>query len=273
MKIIDTLTRENKFDMLMGKPVGIFPSMILEDDLYYEFIKDLCLGYYTHRSGMKTLSPTYTLIQDIITEYGSEFGKFVPSGSDSFITFNDEVYNVIVTASIPNSEYIIGSLIRGKFKHKWDRIYNALIEEQYSVLNNREYTTDKKANNQDVTKYNSNIEDNGNTGTKITTDNTSDRDNKIYGFNSTTAVNDTEGSTTDSEVITGNSEDNTTHNLRKNTGDDTKNYTIDESISIKGRDREPSDLIMKELNLRNKQIFFDIIYGDIDSITALQIYI
>ena len=34
-----------------------------------------------------------------------------------------------------------------------------------------------------------------------------------------------------------------------------------------------TDLIQKELDLRNKNLFFDIVYADIDSVATLQIYI
>jgi hypothetical protein len=57
------------------------------------------------------------------------------------------------------------------------------------------------------------------------------------------------------------------------TGTETKDITIDEEIVKSGRDGSGAELVIEELNLRNTQLFFDIIYADIDSITTLQIYI
>lgn len=313
MRIIETLTKQNKFNMLTGTPVGIFPNMILSDDLYHRYISDLCLGYYTSRSGMKTLSPTYTLVQELIDEYGTGYGLFIPNGSDNFITSNGELFKVLTSENIGTAEDVIGKLIRGKFKHKWDKIYNALIEEEYNILNNREYTTEKTGNNtdtiiktgsstgtnkkigdnSDTTTYNTTLTDDGKTGTKITTTTDGSTDNSIFGFNSNSAVNANVRTDEDTETITGKADDNTTHNTRKNTGTDKKDFNINETVTINnnnnettnntgnnsetikisGRNNDAPDMIMKELNLRNKQIFFDIIYSDIDSITALQIYI
>lgn len=57
-----------------------------------------------------------------------------------------------------------------------------------------------------------------------------------------------------------------------NTGTDTTDISINETITHKGRNVSGAELITEELSLRNTQIFFDIIYDDIDSIVALQIY-
>lgn len=313
MRLIDTLTNQSKFNMITGTPVGIFPTMILSDDLYYSYISDLCLGYYTARSGMKPLSATYILVQELIDDYGTGYGLFIPNGSDSFSTSNNEIFKVLTSEPIGSPEDVIGKLIRGKFKHKWDKIYKALIEEEYNILNNREYTTEKTGNNTDITTktgsstgtnkkigdssdtttYNTTLIDDGTTGIKITTTTDGSIDNSIFGFNSDTAVNANTRTDKDSETVTGSEDDNTTHNTRKNIGTDTKDFTINETVTlnnnnnetinntgnnletikISGRNNDAPDMIMKELNLRNKQLFFDIIYSDIDSITALQIYI
>ena len=230
-----------------------------------------------------------------------------------------------------------GSICSRKFTDKWNRIYDALIDSQYNILFDKEYTEDKTGNNQNkdthnttkakegnntdvmtydtnsgkqgtntnTTTFDTNVEDNGNTGTsEITTRNVSD-ENNVYGFNSSNAVGDTNSTETTTETVVGDADKNTSHNLQTKTGTeskefgidetitktgtdsrtlgisesetytgtDTKDITISEKIVRSGRDGSGAELITEELNLRNTQLFFDIVFEDIDSVTTLQIYI
>lgn len=278
MKLRETLTKQQTIDLLSGNVVGIFPYMILSDDVFYDKLYELCLGYYTSRSGEKTISMTY----------------------EKFISITNE--NPEIDKS---PEELIGSLIRGKFLDKWNRVYDVLINSQYDALNNRESTEDKTGNNQnkdthnttkakqgtnsDITTYDTNVEDNGRTGTSETTTRNVQDANDVYGFNSSTRVGDTYSNETTSETIVGEADKNTSHNVQTktgtenkqfdinesetNTGTDTTDITISEKLVKSGRDGSGAELITEELNLRNTQLFFDIIYSDIDSITTLQIYI
>lgn len=278
MKLIETLTTQQKINMLNGSVVGIFPSMILPSDVFYSILKDLCLGYYTTRSGEKTISVTYEKIIDMTN-------------------ISDEI--------IDSPETIIGKFIRGKYLDKWNRIYNVLIQEDYNPLENSRITerktgnnknTDtynttkgKQGNNSDTTTFDTNVEDDGTTATKETTIRTTNDAEDVYGFNSINSVHDTESKESVNETVTSRPEDNTTHNTQKktgteskvfgisesetHTGTDSKDIVINETFDRSGRDESGSSLIMKELDLRNKQIFFDIIYSDIDTIATLQIYI
>lgn len=278
MKIIETLTTKQITDLFRGEVVGIFPFIIHTTDDFYSLSHSMCLGYYFNRSGEKTISPAYRKIIEAVTE------------------------NSNITTS---ADSMIGKLIRGKFIDKWYRIYNALITSQYNPLLNREYTEDKTGNNQnkdthntvkakqgtnsDITTYDTNVEDNGKTGTSETTTRNVEDANDVYGFNSTTPVGDTHSNETINETVVGEAEKNTSHNIQTKTGTENKQFginesethsgtdttdiTIDEKIIRSGRDGSGAELITEELNLRNTQIFFDIVYADIDSITALQIYI
>lgn len=278
MKLRETLTKQQTIDLLSGNVVGIFPSMILSEDLFYGKLYELCLGYYTARSGEKTISMTYERLISLINE-------------------NPEINK--------SPEELVGALIRGKFLDKWNRVYDVLITSQYDALNNRESMEDKTGNNQnkdthnttkakqgtnsDITTYDTNVEDNGKTGTSETTVRNVEDANDVYGFNSSTPVGDTYSNETTSETIVGEADKNTSHNIQTKTGTENKQFGIDESethtgtdttditISEKlvksGRDGSGAELIMEELNLRNTQLFFDIIYTDIDSIATLQIYI
>ena len=342
MKLRETLTNQQTLDLLSGNVVGIFPSMILSNDAFYSKLYELCLGYYTARSGEKTISITYE--------------RFI-----SIVKDNPEISK--------SPEELIGTLIRGKFLEKWNRVYDVLISSQYDALANREYTEDKTGNNQnkdthnttkakqgnntdtttfdtsngkignntdvmtydtesgkqgtntDTTTFDTNVEDNGNTGTSETTTRNVTDENNVYGFNSPSAVGDTNSVESTSETIVGEADKNTSHNVQTKTGTESKEFgidetitksgteskaiginetitksgteskaigidesethtgtdttdiTIDEQIVRSGRDGSGAELITEELNLRNTQLFFDIIYADIDSIATLQIYI
>lgn len=166
-------------------------------------------------------------------------------------------------------------------------------------------SNEKVGNNTDTITYDTNSEDNGSTGTKEVTTINRENSSDIYGFNSVSPVGDSADTETSTETVTGNANDNTTHNVNtktgtetkdivigetisksgsdtKNitisesenkTGTDTKNFVINETINKSGRNSTGAELIEAELNMRNKEIFFDIVYADIDSIATLQIYI
>lgn len=279
MKLRETLTTGQIIKMFKGEVVGIFPSMILSNDKFYSKLYDLCFGYYMQRSGEKTISLTYERLLQLVSE---------------------KIYTTTETA-----ENLIGKLIRGKFIEKWNRVYDVLISEQYNALQNQDFTEQKTGNNQNVDTYNStkakqgtntdtttydtNVEDNGKTGTSETTTRSVEDSNDIYGFNSSTPVGDTLSNETTSETIVGEADKNTSHNIQtktgteakqfgineseNHTGTDTTDISIDENVNRSGRNVSGAELINEELNLRNTQLFFDIIYSDIDSIATLKIYI
>lgn len=279
MKLRETLTTGQIIKMFKGEVVGIFPSMILSNDKFYSKLYDLCFGYYMQRSGEKTISLTYERLLQLVSE---------------------KIYTTTETA-----ENLIGKLIRGKFIEKWNRVYDVLISEQYNALQNHDFTEQKTGNNQNIDTYNStkakqgtntdtttydtNVEDNGKRGTSETTTRSAEDYNNVYGFNSTSPVGDTISNETTSETIVGEADKNTSHNIQtkkgteakqfgineseNHTGTDTTDISIDENLNRSGRNVSGAELINEELNLRNTQLFFDIIYSDIDSIATLKIYI
>lgn len=246
MKLIETLTSEQKLQLLSGNVVGIFPSMVLSTDVFYDALYDMCLGYYMSRSGEKTISPAYTKIINLIKEN---------------------------QASSNTAEELIGKLVRGKFLDKWKRIYSALVSEEYNALNNYDFTSHREGNNTDTTEYDTAVVDDGKVGIKEVVSRTSNDINKVYGFNSTEPVGDTSFNEDGTQTTEGKADDNTTHNTSTKTGTDTKTFGLDETISKSGREGSGADLIEKEIKLRIRNTFFDIVYSDIDSIATLQIYI
>lgn len=310
VKLKETLTTQQIIQLLNGRQlVGIFTSMIMPSDTFYSLAKELCSGYYLHRSGEKTISPT--------------FEKILFYAEDEDVT--------------QSAEYILGKLIRGKFIDKWNKIYNALIVEPYNVLADTEMsikrtgnntdTTNKNAtntktgnnadainydttrtvsgNNSDQNQYNSNLTDDETRSNKQTTIRNSNSNDSVYGFNSEFAVPTDENTDFVNETVEGKPSDNTRHNSQSKTGTDTRTISINESqknngtdthsitinetenitgndtttksinedFSRSGRHASGAKLIDEEIELRNTKLFYDIIYADIDSIATLQIYI
>ena len=246
MKIIETLTTQQKIDLFNGNTVSFFVNLFQSTDSFYSMLYDLCLGYYTQRSGEKEISETYNKILDIIND-------------------NSEITE--------SSDDILSKIIRNKFIDKWNNIYNALYEQQYNILDGYLRTNKKIANNTETMNYDNNINETGNRGTNISTTTEDTSSNDVYGFNSNSPVGNDVNTGKKSETVIGNKDSNTYENDRNKTGTDTNKYNIDETNETNGRDGSASDYLNKEINFRIKNIFFDIIYSDIDSITTLQIYI
>lgn len=275
MKVKNTLTKQQMLDMLNGNSVGFFTYMILNSDNFYNILNDLCLGYYMSRSGEKSISPFYERLIDIS---------------------NSETVN-------KSSEEILGIYLRAKFIDKWNRIYD-ILSAKYDALSNTEITEAKTGKNQnkdthdtaktrqgtnsDVITYDTNVSDNGKVSTDETTTRTAENSDDIYGFNSDVPVGDTRSAETTTERVVGEDTKNTTSNTQiktgtenkqigineneTNTGTDTTDIIIDEKVVKTGRYGIGAELITQELTLRNKNIFFDIIYSDIDSIITIPIY-
>lgn len=310
MKLIETLSDEQLVALLNGRSVGIFTTMILADDAFYSIVNELCLGYYTQRSGEKTISVTYDRLKSI------------------------SLGNPNITK---NAEQLLGELIRGKFINKWTRLYHSLVTEHYNVLSNKDSSTEKTATNQetlrhtgrnekggdnthtfnygsvvdrqgsntDNTTFDTSVEDSGETSSKETVTRNATNDNDVFGFNSSIPVGDNVSTEVSTETTEGSADDNTIHNIQSKTGTENRTlgvnetetksgtdsdtnefnntedisnthnnlYEIKESYVTTGRDISGAELLKSEIDLRTKYEFFNIIYTDIDSIATLQIYI
>lgn len=87
----------------------------------------------------------------------------------------------------------------------------------------------------------------------------------ITGKDDTTVTETHSGTQTTTDNGTGTISD-------RHTGTDTNSDKYTEDKSRNGRMHSPAELVEKELNLRNKNILFDIICRDIDSVLCLSIY-
>lgn len=277
MRLLETLTIQQKLTMIDGTPVGIFPTMILPDDDFYSMLPQMCVGYYLSHSSEKTISPTYENFIRLVTE-------------------NTDMER--------NEDELMGSYIRAKFIDKWKRVYETLTTE-YSAIDNRDWSVTRTGNNQNVETYNSDkerigintdeieygstITNDGNVGSKETTTSSSNVANDVYGFNSSTPVGDNTSADTSTDTTERDYDSNKSHNVEARTGSDTKTYginedekhrgtdttdiTINESLTHTGRDGSAAEHITEELEMRKREIFFDIVFRDIDSVATLAIYI
>ena len=82
MKLLETLSNEEKISLLNGNVVGIFNNLILEGDSFYNKKYDLCLGYYFNRSGEKRISSMYEKILEIKNNISTENDEFQPMNAN-----------------------------------------------------------------------------------------------------------------------------------------------------------------------------------------------
>lgn len=254
MKLLETLSEKQRTDIVLGNEHGIFQYAVLADDPFYKDITDLARGYYFGNSGAKSVSPFYNRVAELNQD-------------------TDEV---------------LGTVIRSKYIDKWTRIYTALVTDTYNPLD--EYTeTETKTYGSTKTRTGKNtdkvdgtetVADTTKTSTKETTTRSGESANDTYGFNSVTPVGNDTSNDSSTETTVGGLEDNVSQSDNKKTTDNTITHDIStkderggaDTTERSGRHVSGADLITKELTLRDKQIFFDIVYKDVDSILTLQIY-
>lgn len=216
---------------------------------------------------------------------------------------DEDVFGIYNNTCGPLAKFRV---IAAKYGDKWRRYYEYLTApmDAYNPLDDSSYNETRTGNNtdtttyditqgkigtnRDTTTYDTETEDNGNAGTSETITRTSDESNDIYGFNSASPVGDKTAKVETSETTTGSAEANTTHNQRTHkgtdtrdttldhtetkSGTDTKNFTVNETISRNGRSTTGAELLQKELDFRAKNLFYNMVFDDIDRELCIQIY-
>ena len=310
MRILETLTQSQQINLLSGSTVGIFETVFDESDAFKEHHHEMCVGYYIYNSADKPISPAYDKYIELTKNNPSIpftpeqlIGQLIRS---KFIDKWNRVYLALVESEydpITNKDITSKKTATNKNTDTYDT--ETVIEGTDTDTITYDTVKAKEGSNTDTTTFDTNVEDDGKVGTHATTSRSVSNADDVYGFNSTAPVGDTTSTENTEETLVGDSEKNTTHNVQTKTGTESKQFGIDESethtgtevkemgknesekhtgtdttdISInetmtnKGRDVSGATLIDEELKLRNTQQFFDIVYKDIDSITALQIYI
>ena len=145
---------------------------------------------------------------------------------------------------------LISSIIE-RYKDKWNRLYDSLITQQYNPLENYSMEESEKSKIANVDSVKSNSSDSG----------TANSTNDNYGFNSITAQPATKSTTTTSATST-------------NNVDGTKTTDSDKTLTRKGNIgvTTSQQMLESEVILRNKYLFQDIIFKDLDDILMLDIY-
>ena len=145
---------------------------------------------------------------------------------------------------------LISSIIE-RYKDKWNRLYNTLITEQYNPLENYSMEESEKFKVANVDSVKTNSSDSG----------TANSTNDNYGFNSINAQPATKSTTTTSTTST-------------NNVDGTKTTDSDKTLTRKGNIgvTTSQQMLESEVILRNKYLFQDIIFKDLDNILMLDIY-
>lgn len=146
---------------------------------------------------------------------------------------------------------ILTSSIIERYKDKWNRLYDSLITQQYNPLENYSMEESEKSKVANVDSVKSNSSDSG----------TANSTNDNYGFNSITAQPATKSTTTTSATST-------------NNVDGTKTTDSDKTLTRKGNIgvTTSQQMLESEVILRNKYLFQDIIFKDLDDILMLDIY-
>lgn len=145
---------------------------------------------------------------------------------------------------------LISSIIE-RYKDKWNRLYEALITKHYEPLENYSMVESEKLKLANVDSVKSNSSDSG----------TANSTNDNYGFNSNTAQPATKSTATTSATST-------------NNVDGTKTTDSDKTLTRKGNIgvTTSQQMLESEVILRNKYLFQDIIFKDLDDILMLDIY-
>lgn len=310
MTIKETLTTEQKITILNGGVGGLFTSLFREGDSCYTERAKMCCGYYFTNSSNKTISPSYEEVIQMVEDNPSIahtadeiIGNII---RNKYIEKWDRIYTALIGTSY-NPLYGYDKETHKDGDNQDKTTYNTTDAIIGVDRESREHTDTvyRTGNNSDTTTYDTNQETTGETGSKEVRERSSDGQNDIYGFNSVSPVGSDANAETVTETITGLDTDNTTHNevtktgtetVDKNisesdigtandnsektrsdshakSGSDTLDKTIDEDITEQGRNESGAELLTKEIDFRSAQIFYDIVYKDIDSIATLQIYI
>lgn len=138
---------------------------------------------------------------------------------------------------------------------KWFRLYHALVEVEYDPITNYDMT---ETSSDTHTGTNTDV----NTGSTNSTAH-SETDADIYGFNSVTSSK-SDKTTTDG-TSSASSTDNATHNISE-----TMTHTLTRSGNIGVTTN--TQMLEQEVNVRNRYLFWDIVFSDIDKIFTLPIY-
>lgn len=200
---------------------GIFHQIATNESFDFinsENVEELDVDYYLSHSGKKYIS---NLFNNILDRY-------------------------------PNEDPLIklSKIIENRYKDKWDRVYNALIETEYKPLENYSMLEVETPDLEDhrVTKIDQEI--------------TNETDTNDYGFNSPDPV----PTSHNVNKLSGSGEDNKTDETINRTG--TRTLTRSGNIGV----TTSQQMLESEIKLRALHNMINIIFDDVDKVLCLSIY-
>ena len=222
---------------------------------------DLDLEFYLNHSGEKWISPLFSKLIKLYENVDED---------------NSDLLPIIKIVQIAHN----------KFSHKWDKIYDALLVQNYDILANYGFTethTETTTEDNTITKsINESSSSNGSSSenTNITTTDTGDVKGFDYGYNTNEdGVQTDKTATTNSSTTIGDANENKIENESSSTRTgnnidvEDKGGTRDYTKTISGFEGlEPETAIENEIKLRDRYLFYNIIYKDVDSLLTLKIY-
>ena len=219
MKLIDSLGTPYDF-----QEYGIFQLINLElgvDELTWlnDIYGDLDYIYYFNHSGQKTTT---------------------------------KLFNECYTS---NSLDYLARIIIARYKVKWTKIYNALFDTTYNLLDDNHRTSIRTPDLSQTETQKRNV--------SVTTQNYGNDTDSVYGFNSTTPVNSDASSNANTQTISANGETNKTSTSVTQTGTET--------VTTHGSRTSAQKRIEEELELRKTE-FYDILMKDVDRLLVLSVY-
>lgn len=251
MKVIDTLSETDRLGLLLGEydTAGIFKDLFSSTDFFYPYAHDLNIGYYFGKSGTKDISNLW-----------EQFIKYKEKGIVS-----------------PTPDKLISNILKSKYMDKWNRL-GELLTKEYDPINNYSITETNAGYDTTTTTYNNtekteeDLSGTTKNNTNITTVRSDENSENTYGFNSNSPVPNSENLGSVTETESGDKEDNTTETEndntieKKKTGNDKDEEIFDITKTKKGNISTISEIVSKEIDMRQLYNIFDIVYNDIDDI-------
>lgn len=202
--------------------------------------------YYLGRSGYKSISVTY----------------------DNLLLVYDNDNDIALDK--------LSQIILLRYSNKWNRVFDELLEDN-DFKDNINYVETRTPNLTKERTPNLSTENIQKTNTNMITNQESDNEDGIYGFNSETSIGDSTSNASTITTTKGDKEENVVENTRVETGLETINETGNEEKSYKGynytKDNLPS-ITSKILDLYyNNNLFRDIIYDDVDDVMTQGLYL
>lgn len=232
LKLIDTYTVGSE---------GVFEGFDTASIISQSETETVAVNYYLSHSGDKYVSPLYNKMYEIT-------GTYVETNT------------------------AIAELLLNRYSSKWLKIKEALIDSTYSPLMDYEHTENRTKSYTDEKTATGSATTDGTHASKETNTNERTNEDGIYGFNSSVSVPSSTSSSSSESVTSAQKADNTTHGETSTEGSESLKHTETDSLTKSGRNTSGAELVEKELDLRSKAIYLDIIYKDIDSMLTLSVY-